>query len=74
LVTTGRDEQFHDFVLAVRGVARLRRAENPDGYARPALVNALTDEHRRLWRRGPPSTPTVRLRDIVRIGHPHLHP
>ncbi|GAA1772476.1 SigE family RNA polymerase sigma factor [Luedemannella helvata] len=28
-----------------------RRAANPDGYVRRTLVNVLTDEHRRGWRR-----------------------
>ncbi len=28
-----------------------RRAGNPDGYVRRVMVNALTDERRRLWRR-----------------------
>ena len=31
--------------------AAFRRAENPDGYMRRALVNALLDERRRVWRR-----------------------
>jgi RNA polymerase sigma-70 factor (sigma-E family) len=33
-----------------------QRADNPDGYTRRALVNALTDERRRLWRRQERST------------------
>jgi RNA polymerase sigma-70 factor (sigma-E family) len=28
-----------------------RRADNPDAYVRRVLVNALTDERRRIWRR-----------------------
>ncbi|MET0425342.1 MAG: SigE family RNA polymerase sigma factor [Actinoplanes sp.] len=28
-----------------------RQAENPDAYVRRALVNALTDERKRVWRR-----------------------
>lgn len=28
-----------------------RKAQNPDGYVRRVLVNALTDERRRVWRR-----------------------
>lgn len=28
-----------------------RRADNPDGYLRRSLANALTDERRRWWRR-----------------------
>lgn len=79
-MSSGRDKQFHDFVLARRaGLVRtatlltagdahlaedlvqstltklyvawpaFRRADNPDGYVRRVLVNALTDERRRQW-------------------------
>jgi DNA-directed RNA polymerase specialized sigma24 family protein len=33
------------------GLPAFRRAGNPDGYVRRVLVNALTDERRRIWRR-----------------------
>jgi RNA polymerase sigma-70 factor (sigma-E family) len=33
------------------GWPAFRRAGNPDGYVRRVLVNALTDERRRIWRR-----------------------
>ncbi|GAA0808907.1 RNA polymerase sigma24 factor [Spirilliplanes yamanashiensis] len=29
----------------------VQKADNPDGYVRRVLVNALTDERRRIWRR-----------------------
>jgi RNA polymerase sigma-70 factor (sigma-E family) len=31
--------------------ASFQRADNPDGYLRRVMVNALVDERRRLWRR-----------------------
>ncbi|GAA3264954.1 SigE family RNA polymerase sigma factor [Dactylosporangium vinaceum] len=36
-----------------------RRAHNPDGYVRRVLVNALTDERRRVWRRFERSVPDL---------------
>jgi RNA polymerase sigma-70 factor (sigma-E family) len=34
--------------------AAYRRADNPEGYVRRTLVNALTDERKRVWRFGRP--------------------
>ena len=56
LLTAGDRHLAEDLVQAT--LTRLylawpafQRAANPGGYARRALVNALTDEHRRNWRR-----------------------
>ncbi|AGZ45115.1 putative RNA polymerase ECF-subfamily sigma factor [Actinoplanes friuliensis DSM 7358] len=92
LVTSERDQQFHDFVRARRaGLVRtatlltagdahlaedlvqstltklyvawpaFQRAHSPEGYVRRVLVNALTDERRRLWWRR--ERPTAELPD-----------
>lgn len=39
-----------------------RRADNPDGYVRRVLVNALTDERKRIWRRF--ERPVAQLPDL----------
>ena len=46
--------------------AAFRRAGNPDGYARRALVNALMSEHRRVWRRF--ERPVADLPEHARAG------
>jgi RNA polymerase sigma-70 factor (sigma-E family) len=56
LLTAGDAHLAEDLVQATLTKLYLawpafRRADNPDGYLRRVLVNALTDERRRLWRR-----------------------
>jgi RNA polymerase sigma-70 factor (sigma-E family) len=56
LLTAGDAHLAEDLVQSTLtklyvGWPAFRRADNPDGYVRRALVNALTDERRRLWRR-----------------------
>jgi RNA polymerase sigma-70 factor (sigma-E family) len=56
LLTAGDGHLAEDLVQAVLtklyvAWPAFRRADNPDGYLRRTLVNALTDERRRWWRR-----------------------
>ncbi|MCA2213859.1 SigE family RNA polymerase sigma factor [Jidongwangia harbinensis] len=56
LLTAGDPHLAEDLVQATLtklyvAWSSFKRADNPDGYVRRALVNALTDERRRLWRR-----------------------
>jgi RNA polymerase sigma-70 factor (sigma-E family) len=45
-----------------------RRADNPEGYLRRTLVNALTDEKRRWWRRH--ERPVAELPDRPHVASP----
>ena len=96
-MTTERDEQFHDFVVARRAalvrtatlltagdphlaedlvqstLTKLyvawpvfQRAGNRDGYLRRVMVNALTDERRRMWWRR--ERPVAELPDRPQAG------
>jgi RNA polymerase sigma-70 factor (sigma-E family) len=56
LLTAGDPHLAEDLVQAALTKLYLawpafRRADNPEGYLRRTLVNALTDERRRWWRR-----------------------
>lgn len=56
LLTAGDPHLAEDLVQSTLtklyvGWPSFRRADNPEGYVRRALVNALTDERRRLWRK-----------------------
>jgi len=48
-----------------------QRADNPAGYTRRALVNALSDERRRVWRRR--ERPTAELPELPRTDQ-HSEP
>jgi RNA polymerase sigma-70 factor (sigma-E family) len=56
LLTVGDTHLAEDLVQATLtklylNWSSLQRADNPDGYVRRVLVNALIDEKRRIWRR-----------------------
>jgi RNA polymerase sigma-70 factor (sigma-E family) len=73
LLTAGDAHLAEDLVQSTLtklyvGWPAFRRADNPDGYVRRALVNALTDERRRLWRRR--ERPVAELPDQVQFAIP----
>jgi RNA polymerase sigma-70 factor (sigma-E family) len=73
LLTAGDRHLAEDLVQAVLtklyvAWPAFRRADNPDGYLRRTLVNALTDERRRWWRRH--ERPVAELPDRPRVEAP----
>jgi RNA polymerase sigma-70 factor (sigma-E family) len=71
LLTAGDAHLAEDLVQATLtklyvGWPAFRRADNPDGYVRRALVNALTDERQRLWRRR--ERPVAEIPDQIHHG------
>ena len=71
LLTAGDAHLAEDLVQSTLtklyvGWPAFRRANNPDGYVRRALVNALIDERQRLWRRR--ERPVAEIPDQIHHG------